>query len=278
MKPLVFKDSLWILFFFLPLFLWGQNNKGSLFIIGGGVRSDNLIKKMIVASDLKADDYIVILPMASKAPLQEIDLLKKQIGRQVNNAVVAIDFDKTNLYDKDKIDSLSAAKLIYIVGGSQKKFMNIVCNTPVFTAIHYAYNNGSVVAGTSAGAAVMLTGQHKSDMKTRNFDNIRRDSVYTTDGLGLLPFHNIIDQHFIKRSRFNRLISVLADFPAHQVIGIDESTAVICRGNIAKVVGDSQVVVLASPVGLSDPRNNMVSFKNVDFSIYTAGDTFLLKE
>ena len=33
--------------------------------------------------------------------------------------------------------------------------MNIVLHTPVYDAIHTAYANGSTIAGTSAGAAVM---------------------------------------------------------------------------------------------------------------------------
>ncbi|WP_459640945.1 hypothetical protein [Flavobacterium sp. CGRL2] len=42
--------------------------KGNLFIIGGGKISKSLIKELISTSNLKDNDFIVILPMASEEP------------------------------------------------------------------------------------------------------------------------------------------------------------------------------------------------------------------
>ena len=48
----------------------GQNNsaEGKLFIIGGGERPGYLIEAMVNIADLRPDDYIVVLPIASKKP------------------------------------------------------------------------------------------------------------------------------------------------------------------------------------------------------------------
>ena len=47
------------------------------------------------------------------------------------------------------------ARLIYLGGGDQSRFMNIALHTSIQTAIQTAYKNGATVAGTSAGAAMM---------------------------------------------------------------------------------------------------------------------------
>ena len=43
-------------------------NKGNLFIIGGGDRSDALMQQMLNTASLKPNDYIIVLPMSSEVP------------------------------------------------------------------------------------------------------------------------------------------------------------------------------------------------------------------
>ena len=50
----------------------------------------------------------------------------------------------------------------------------------------------------------------------------------TAAGLGLLA-NVIVDQHFLRRQRHNRLISLVLDHPALVGVGIDEGTAAIDR-------------------------------------------------
>ena len=51
----------------------------------------------------------------------------------------------------------------------------------------------------------------------------------TIHGLGLLP-GCIVDQHFLRRARHNRLLSLAMEHPDHLGLGIDEETAVVVRG------------------------------------------------
>ena len=179
-------------------------------------------------------------------------------------------------------DSLQNAKLIFISGGDQTRFMNVVKNTPVYTAIHKAYENGSTIAGTSAGAAVMcehmITGNQKLQTKySETFDNIRYNNLETTVGLGLIK-NVIIDQHFMKRSRYNRLLSALVEFPDHIGIGIDESTALIVRNKEIEIAGESEVVVVKKPKGITkSQKENLVSIKSLEMAIYTEGQKFKIK-
>ncbi len=257
-----------------------NNNKGKLFIIGGGDRSDALIQKMMEVADLGSEDYVFILPMASSIPDTTTFYIKQQILKQGNYEVRSHKFSHEEARQNEKlIQEVEKAKLIYIPGGDQNRFMKVVRGTQLFEALQKAYQTGSTIAGTSAGAAVMskimLTGKQLKNTDGRGFDVLWKDNIETQEGLGFLK-KDIIDQHFIKRSRFNRLISVLADFPDKQAIGIDESTAIICFNGQAEVVGDSQVVVLSSFEGLDKNDKDHFGFKNVKFALYKAGDKFKL--
>ena len=160
--------------------------------------------------------------------------------------------------------------------------MEVVLQTPVWDAIHEAYKNGATIAGTSAGAAVMsrymITGKELLGDTTYHatFRKIWKNNIEFQEGLGLLP-KAIIDQHFIARSRYNRLFSALAAFPEFPCIGIDEATAIIVKGDKATVTGESQVIVLKQPKNLQTTEKGLIKLNDVHLSIYTEGDVFDLR-
>lgn len=276
---LYFKVLIGVLTLLFCGILQAQKNKGKLFIIGGGHRSDALMTQLVNLSDLKKKDYIVVLPMSSEEPDSAYIYFKKQFEKLTPNPIVMLNFDNTTAFNKVLNDSLQNAKLIFISGGDQSRFMNVVKNTTTFTAIHHAYKNGSTIAGTSAGAAVMcehmITGNQKLESKyTETFNNIRYDNLQTTVGLGLVK-NVIIDQHFLKRSRYNRLLSALVEFPTHIGIGIDESTALILRDKEIEIVGESEVIVVKKPKGITkSKKENLVSIKSLEMAIYNEGQKF----
>ncbi|MDL2145406.1 cyanophycinase [Flavobacterium tructae] len=259
--------------------LQAQSPKGKLFIIGGGDRSDALMKQVLNVSELTKKDFIVVLPMSSEEPDSSFIFFKTQMVKLTPNPIVMLNFNKETAQNKKLTDSLQKAKLIFISGGDQTRFMNVVQNTPIQTAIQKAYQNGSTISGTSAGAAVMsekmITGNQKLQKEySGTFDNIRYDNLETAEGLGLLKTA-IIDQHFLKRNRYNRLLSALVEFPTLTGIGIDESTAIIVRNNQIEVAGESEVIVVKNPKGiLKSKKNNLISIENLHMSIYTAGQKF----
>ena len=256
-----------------------QKNKGKLFIIGGGKRSDVLMNQMLKVADLKTKDFIVVLPMSSEEPDSAYIYFKKQLSKLTPHPIVMLNFDKTTSQNKVLTDSLQKAKLIFISGGDQTRFMGVVRGTPIYDAIHKAHQNGSTIAGTSAGAAVMcenmITGNQKLEAKyTETFDNIRYDNLEINSGLGLVK-KVIIDQHFLKRSRYNRLLTGLVDFPNHIGIGIDESTAIVVRDKTVEVVGESEVIVVKNPKEIKKaPKNHLVSIKSLEMSVLIEGQKF----
>lgn len=271
-----------VLLLFAGSFLQAQTIKGKLFIIGGGDRSDDLMKQLLGITELGPKDYIVVLPMSSEEPDSSFIFFKAQMVKLTANPIIMLNFNKETAQNKILTDSVQKAKLIFISGGNQTRFMKIVQNTPIKTAIQKAYENGSTISGTSAGAAVMsekmITGNQKLEKEySGTFDNIRYNNLETAEGLGLLKTA-VIDQHFLKRNRYNRLLSGLVEFPELTGIGIDEATAIIVRNNQVEVAGESEVIVIRKPKGiLKSKKGNLISIEKLEMSIYNAGQKFNIK-
>jgi cyanophycinase len=196
--------------------------------------------------------------------------------------VYGFNFTANDIHNRSWLDSVKNARLVYITGGDQSRFMNIALHTPVQQAIKEAYNKGATIAGTSAGAAMMthymITGnQLLGDTAYRStFPKLWYGNLEIKEGLSLLD-SAIIDMHFVARSRYNRLLTAVAMYPTLPCIGIDEGTAIIVHGNKATVAGASQVMVFRQPVHLQVLQNKEIKMDDLHLSIYTAGDTFMLK-
>jgi len=262
----------------LPVF----SQKGNLFIIGGGHKTDQLMQQLVTTAQINPDDYIAILPMSTEEPDTSYYYIKEDFGRVCKNRVISFNFTKDDVNKTSWLDSVRHAKLIYITGGDQSRFMNIVLHTPIQQAIKDAYKNGATVAGTSAGAALMsyhmLTGNQLLGDTTyeSTFPKLWNNNVEVKEGLGLLD-SAIIDQHFIARSRYNRLLTAIAKYPTLPCIGIDEGTAIIVHGNDIKVAGTSQVIVFSHPQNLRVTGKGYIKFDDVKMSVYTEGDEFKLR-
>ncbi len=255
--------------------------KGKLYIIGGGKRPSAMIEEIAQLSRLGEENrYAVVLPMASSEPDTSFYYLKKQFDEMGSYQLVMFNIVKGELASQAILDSIREAALVYITGGDQNKFMDVVLNTPVHDAIRTAYQEGAVVAGTSAGAAVqsrkMITGnEHKYPEYTGQYRTIETDNIEIAEGLGLVQTA-IIDQHFIWRMRMNRLIAAAIEHPAELLIGIDESTAIIVQGDSATVTGISQVVVLHNKQAVKRSQQGLLGSQGMELSVFLPGDRFSL--
>jgi cyanophycinase len=77
-----------------------------------------------------------------------------------------------------------------------------------------------------------------------SFSRIARHTVEIAPGFGFV--HNaIVDQHFIRRQRENRLFSVVLERPSLLGVGIDEGTALeVTPDGVWTVSGRSSVMIL----------------------------------
>jgi cyanophycinase len=254
---------------------------GKLFIIGGGEKPKPLMLDMVKTAGVNEKDYVVILPMSSELPDSAIIWSKEDFEAIGFTNIAGFNFTENGPIDASKLDSIKRAKLIFISGGDQNKFMKIVKKGPVYQAIHYAYQNGSTIAGTSAGAAVMskkmISGNSlKYPEYTGRFPSIEPENIEIKEGLGLVE-KLIVDQHFIKRQRMNRLISVSLEHPGEVCVGIDESTAIVVSGNSFRVTGENQVVVLKNKDKSKVVKGNLMGGKGLSLDVLLPGEIFRFK-
>lgn len=254
---------------------------GALFIIGGGSRPEAMVERMIEESGMDAEGYAIVLTMSGFNPDTSGfygELQFRELG--VEN-IASYDFGREDEFTEESQKLLEEASLIYITGGSQSRFMNAVRNEPgIETSLRSAYENGALIAGTSAGAAVMsrimITGDQVNYPEyTSTFYNLEKNNMVTAEGLGLIE-GVIVDQHFVKRARNNRLITAVIEFPDQTGIGIDESTAILIRNNRAEVVGVSQVLVYRNQSDYSEIYEGKLGARDISLNIYLPGETFEL--
>ena len=181
---------------------------GQLFIIGGGSRTEGMIARMVEEAGLEnGAGYGVILPMASSEPEAATEAARKPFVEQGVEHVHGLNFSDDTAPSEARLDSLRGADLVYIAGGDQRRFMEVVRDSPIEQALRDSYFNDHLIAGTSAGAAVMsekmITGGEKKHSEYHEtFRTLEAENIITTSGLGFLE-KSIVDQHFLYRIRYS---------------------------------------------------------------------------
>ena len=178
---------------------------------------------------------------------------------------------------QSKLRILDDATAVFFTGGDQMKITSQVGDTLIFRRIQEIYEEGGLVAGTSAGAAVMsetmlVTGGDEDS-------HVIGGSLRMAPGFGLIS-DVIFDQHFMERGRLGRLLGAVAQNPKNLGIGIDEQTAIVVeRGNGFYVLGSGAVYVIdGSEVSYSniaeEDLNKTLSIYDVRMHMLSQGDRF----
>lgn len=205
---------------------------GALVAVGGGGTTEAIVRRTL---DLAGGSEAVVVVLPQSSALENAGDSSVRMWQEAGARSV----QKLAFTDAAAREALTAATLIWIPGGDQNRFMAAITGTGLDELIRERHRAGAVVGGTSAGAAVlsalMITG--KADLQS-----LDAGTTVTAKGLGLWTA-GIFDQHFLRRQRNNRLLSVVLDHPDTVGVGIDEATAVIVRGGTLEVVGRSAVVV-----------------------------------
>jgi cyanophycinase len=258
-----------------------QHAKGYLYIVGDGAETPEIMQRFVALAGGANRASIVILPMASSLPdtagTRHVALLQALGVRRARYLV----FSRQRAMEAPFADTLSEATGVFFTGGDQSRLADVLVGTPVQHKLMDLWRNGAVIGGGSAGAAimskVMITGDELLQTDTTvSFVSIWRDNIKTAEGLGFMD-DAIIDQHFIRRKRHNRLISLVLEHPQLVGIGIDEKTAIVVAPDHSfEVVGKSSVVVYdartASPIR-SGPAHT-IGGANIRMHVLLAGDRY----
>src|SRR6185503_10372462 len=107
------------------------------------------------------------------------------------------------------------------------------------------------------------------------FMTIARNDIVTDSGFAFVR-NAIIDQHFLRRKRHNRLISIVLEREPHLAAGIDESTAIIVRPDDTwEIAGESAVTVYDARHGsITSSRSPVLGATEIRMHVLPAGSTF----
>jgi cyanophycinase len=242
---------------------------GTLVVVGGGNTGPDIVAKTLELAGGR-NAIVAVLPQSSAEPDAGDDSVTMWREAGARSA------EKVSFADRGTASAaLERATLIWMPGGDQTRFMKAIDGTGLDEVIRARYRAGAVVGGTSAGAAVISEAMITGDA---DLQSLTAQKTVIAKGLGLWP-EVIVDQHFLKRQRDNRLISAVIDHPTLVGVGIDESTAVIVHGGSFDVVGRSSVVVIDARGTAVEAvsASGLVAARNVKLSVLHTGMSYSLK-
>lgn len=219
------------------------NCPGVLVIIGGAEdrSEDGTILREFVRLAGGRSAKIVVLTAATSEPIEAGETYLDVFNQLGADTVWAVDTREPD--DANHIDAVWAigeATGIFFTGGDQARIVERIKGTLLEDAIRKRHLEGAVIAGTSAGAAIMPEVMIvRGDSET----SPRADAVTLGPGLGFVS-GIVVDQHFAERGRLGRLLTALLLQPDTIGVGVDENTALIVCGDEFEVLGEGAVTIV----------------------------------
>jgi cyanophycinase len=228
---------------------------GRLVIVGGGLSDENEPIFRAVIEGLRPDGPLCILPTASGRPARSATEYAG-LFRGYGAETAPVDLTTENperARDPELAATLRRCGGFFFTGGDQSRIVDVLApggrDTPAAQAIRQAHESGAVVAGSSAGAAMMSdpmigAGTSEEAFTHGMVDEDGPPGVWVRSGMGFLE-RGITGQHFLARGRLGRLLVALGHHPDERFgFGVDEDTAFVVEDGEAWVLGASQVVVV----------------------------------
>jgi len=268
------------------------DTKGSLVIIGGGLRVNNVeVWEKIVALAGGKGARIAVLPTAAQNPAKEARLTAEALTRYgarpfvVPVAPLLAGTDVRKAADDPALaDAIRKAGGAFFTGGDQARITGSLrradgSNTAVLDALWALYRRGGVIAGTSAGAAIMSSTMF-NDPPLDVMPVLKNGVVDGKDvapGLGFIGTDVFVDQHLLARGRFGRMLPAMLAKGYTLGLGIDENTAaVVGPARDVTVIGYRGALVLDLHDAGTDTSKPGFNLTNARISYLDSGDRFNL--
>jgi cyanophycinase len=230
---------------------------GSLVIVGGGRIPDEVRDKFMDLAGGKAAKLVIIPTASASADKKEDEEGYLEPWRKYSPARLTLLHTRSRVQADSPafVQQIVDATAVWFGGGDQVELVAAYRGTAVEREFKALLKRGGVIGGTSAGAAVM------SDVMIEGGN----PKAQVGRGFGFVTAA-VCDQHFLRRSRVNRLLGVLAERPHLIGLGVDEGTAFCLQGSKWSVVGRSYVI--ACEVGKDGKLLHIESFGDGDEGTY----------
>ncbi|OON60578.1 cyanophycinase [Massilia sp. KIM] len=263
--------------------------KGSLVIIGGALRADNAaVWERIVQLAGGKGARIAVFASASASPERAGKYLVErfnQYGAKAFFVPVAVRLGGVDYALAAEDPALAAAVRsaggAYFAGGDQGRITRALrrpdgSNTLILDALWDMYRRGGVIAGSSAGAAIMsstMFGYPKPILTTLKLGLQDEDEI--APGLGFIGDDVFVDQHLLVRGRFARMLPAMLKKGYKIGLGIDENTAmVVGPTREVEVVGYRGALLV--DLNQAQSKDGLFNVSNARLSYLDNGDRFNL--
>ncbi|MEM6391504.1 MAG: cyanophycinase [Planctomycetota bacterium] len=261
---------------------------GRLVIVGGALdpQHEAIYRAFLEGVDESAK--VGVVPLASGVPERSGPLTVQDIQQYTATPARVFDTKLTNNRPADAGTRVMAKRLaecgaLWFTGGDQSRITNAMRprrgDTPSYQAVLSILKRDGTIGGTSAGAAMMsrhmITGGSSRDAMllgaSKGYDT---PGVGYGQGMALLP-HGLVDQHFLRRGRFGRLLVATGHLDERFGIGISENRALAVEldTQTAVAVGDEAVTL----IDLKDATHGNHRWSNVRVGLLSNGDGLDLK-
>jgi len=243
-----------------------EPGQGGVLLMGGGSDLDRAFRKRVFPR-VKGGDVVVLRSSGGsgynlylKALLQADSVETLVVGRRRHANTDYVNWVVRN------------AEFLWMAGGDQSDYLNQWQGTRLQDSIHFVYQKGGVIGGTSAGSVVQSEfiydpdGVRGATSPEALSDLCHRSNNVSTPFLSTELLRNVIvDSHFMQRDRMGRLLAFMAGMKSSVVgLGVDEETSIFFTANGDGIVdGENAVYVLKSDDSTS--RTQVACHKPVRF-------------
>lgn len=259
--------------------------------IGGGLQYENVsVWRRLVEAAGGPQARFVIVPAASELPQQrgeQVQALLRSLGAQAELLPMAPNWPGLDAQavrdDPTQIERVAAANAVFFTGGTQARITELLQPggqpTPMLRAIRAVLARGGLIAGTSAGAAILSREMFRDAPRVLDvLAGQLREGQEIDRGLGFVPEDLFIDQHVLKRGRIGRMLPMMqrAGFPLG--LGVADNSAVLIHpdGEL-EVLGETGALLIDLREARSDPALPGFNLQGARLSYLEAGDRYHLR-
>jgi cyanophycinase len=134
---------------------------------------------------------------------------------------------------------------VWFSGGYESRLLDVYLDTRTHRKLEELLARGGVIGGNSAGASALASFLVRGTARHGETGTLARPR-----GFGFL--RNVaLDQHLLERGRENEMFSVLHTQPQLLGIGLNEGSALVVTGDLARVMGGRVAIYdLTDPLSL----------------------------
>ncbi|MEM7625464.1 MAG: cyanophycinase [Planctomycetota bacterium] len=263
-------------------FTWAQES-GRLVIVGGRLSPEHERIYTTFLRDVEPNQKVGVVPLASGVPEESGPLTVQDIRQYAahpddvfNTGLVYTQPERA--LEPETARLLAGCRALWFTGGDQSRITAalrpVEGDTPVYGSVEQVLKQGGTIGGTSAGAAMMSdpmirSGNSADALLLGATDILDGPGVCVGQGMGFFD-HGLVDQHFLRRGRFGRLLVALEATETAVGFGVSENRGMeLDRATgVITTLGEQAITVIDRRQARTQERHR----ENIRVSLLGGGD------